>query len=133
MSHFFKKGPISNLQSVSGHTTYVWNFRVDNMPIILSSKVPTNFQEGDIISVAGEMKTNGNFGYCFYNETTGASFYFGTKRFIYTGIFLIVIGLPLILLLGLGLVFIGFGIYQIIIGKKIEKANEMLKSNLSKK
>lgn len=127
-----KKGGINNLKDVSHANLYVWSFRIDNTPVILSSKMPTSFLEGDNLTVVGEIKNGTFMAYCYKNETSGALSVFPVKRFYITGIILIIIGLPLILLLGVGLVLIGIGIYNLWIGNKIEGANRLLHSSMNR-
>lgn len=104
-------------------------FRLDNKPVMFRTRTLPSITEGDKIVVGGSEK-NGTFeALALRNLTTGAIYQPPTIfPMILAGV-LILIGIPLIALLGIGLIFVGFGGVVLFKAFKYRSAGALIKNH----
>lgn len=102
--------------------------RIDGKPVFFRSRAMPSVSEGDRIAVAGPMKGGTLNGYALGNVTTGAMYCPPTTiPMVLCGIVALV-GIPLILVLGIGLFFVAVGGWAVWKFSQIRKAGEMVRA-----
>jgi hypothetical protein len=102
--------------------------RLDGVPMIFKSRTLVSIDDGDVLAAAGATR-NGTFeAVALRNLTSGASYHPPTVGPMVLAALLIAAGLPLIALLGLGLLFVGFGAYVMWKCLQVRKAVALLKN-----
>lgn len=85
------------------------SFRIDGKPMFYRTRTLASFTEGDAASAVGTMKNGTLEALALRNHTTGATYHAPYVMPAILAAVLIVIGIPLIAVLGIGLLFVGFG------------------------
>jgi hypothetical protein len=102
--------------------------RIDGRPVFFRSRAMPSVSEGDRIAIAGPMKSGTLQGLALGNLTTGAMYCPNTTLPIIACAVVVVLGIPLIAILGIGLFFIAVGGWAVWKFLQIRKAGEMVRS-----
>ena len=108
------------------HKLQLFSFRIDGKPVIYRTAAFLSISDGDRVAVAGTMKNGMLEVAAFRNLSTGASYAPPTGGLTYVGWFMIVIGIPAIILMGLGFALIGFGIWMLSRVGNVKKAYKLV-------
>lgn len=102
------------------------SLRLGQKPVLFRTRTLPSISDGDQVAVAGSEK-NGTFqALALRNLTTGAIYAPPTMTAMILAAVLILIGIPLIALLGLGLFFVGYGAVVLYKAVQIRGAVSML-------
>lgn len=104
------------------------SLRIDNKPILFRSRTLPSVTEGDHVAVAGPLKNGTLEALALRNLTTGAAYHAPTTMVIILAAVLILIGIPLIAIVGIGLFFVGMGVFVLLRAFKVRKAVSMLQN-----
>jgi hypothetical protein len=111
------------------HTKHHVSLRVGQQPVEITLMSAADINDGETVSVAGKKKRDGTFrGFAIRNDSTRAVYAMPTAAGMAVGIFLVIIGMPLILLVGIGLVFIGAGGHLVFKMHRCKTAANMLRN-----
>lgn len=102
------------------------NFRIDNKPILFRTRTLASMNDGDTVAAAGSVKNGTLEAIAIRNLSTGASYHPPTVVAMVLAAVLILIGIPLIAVLGLGLLFVGYGGFVLYKAIRVRKAAAML-------
>lgn len=102
------------------------SMRLDNRPVLFRSRTLPSISEGDQIAAAGAEKNGTLEALALRNLTTGASYHPPTTMFMAGSALLIVLGVPLIPVLGIGLLFVGLGVWFLMRAFRVRSAVAML-------
>ena len=103
------------------------SLRIDNKPVSFRTRqgVPS-ISEGDKVAAAGSMKNGTLEATALRNLSTGASYQPATLWVMVLAGLLILLGVPMISFLGIGLIFIGFGVFFILKAWSVRQAIQAL-------
>jgi len=104
----------------------MFSFRINGRPISYRTRSFPSLSEGDVVGAAGKEKGGVLNAFGIRNFTTGVIYSPPTTMPIILCIVLMVIGIPLIAFLGLGLFFVGFGVFVLLRVLNVRKAAKML-------
>ena len=102
------------------------SMRLDSRPVLFRTRTLPSISEGDQIAAAGAEKNGTLEALALRNLTTGASYHPPTTMFMAGSALLIVLGIPLIPVLGIGLLFVGLGIWFLMRAFRVRSAVAML-------
>lgn len=102
------------------------SMRVEGKPVEFKTRSLPSISDGDEVVAAGSTKNGTLQAVAMRNVSTGASYFPPTTMPLVLGALLIVIGIPLIPLLGIGLFFGGFGAWVIYKCLNVRKAVKAL-------
>ncbi|MBI1366657.1 MAG: hypothetical protein GC153_11970 [Alphaproteobacteria bacterium] len=100
--------------------------RIDGEPVQFRTRSLPSVNDGDEVAAAGASKNGTLDALAMRNVTTGASYFPPTLTPMILGGVLVVIGIPLIPLLGIGLFFAGFGGWALFKAYNVRKAIKAL-------
>ena|SRR5712671_4341542 len=98
------------------------SLRIDNKPVLFRTRTLPSISDGDQVAMAGTVRNGTLEALAMRNLTTGAFYHLPTTMLIVLAVVVIVIGIPLIFVLGIGLFFIGCAVWIIMKAMKIRKA-----------
>jgi hypothetical protein len=104
------------------------SLRIDNKPILFRSRTLPSVSDNDQVAAAGPLKNGTLEALALRNLTTGAVYHPPTTMVLILSAILIVAGIPLIAFLGIGLFFVGMGVYMVLRALKIRKAVALLQT-----
>lgn len=104
------------------------SMRLNNKPVLFRTRTLPSISEGDYVAAAGKQKAGTLEAMAVRNLTTGALYAPPTIVAMIMCIVLILIGIPLIPMLGIGLVFSGLGVWILLRAIAVRRAVAMLKA-----
>jgi hypothetical protein len=93
---------------IAQHNTVI-TMRIDGRVVHFRTRTMPSISEGDVVAAAGKESGGTLYALALRNLTTGAIYCPATTLPMVGSIIVIVVGIPLIALLGLGLFFVGMG------------------------
>lgn len=102
------------------------SLRIDNRPVLFRTRQLPSISDGDRVAFAGSVKNGTLEALAMRNLTTGASYHLPTTTLMIIAVASIVLGIPLIVVIGIGLFFIGIGAWMFIKARNIGKAQAMV-------
>jgi hypothetical protein len=106
-------------------TAHAWSFRLNNRPSVYKSRQTASFSDGDELTAAGQDQHGTFMIISCRNETTGAVYESPATMVRVAAALMIVLGLPLMALI-IGFLMLPLGIYFLMLGQKMAKANALL-------
>lgn len=101
-------------------------FTVDAATAVMKSANAIVIETGDSVLVVGEKSRDGLFrAYAVNNLSRGVVSHCGSIAPLIVGIVFVVLGVPFILFMGLGLIFVGVGVWLLADAGKMAKARRM--------
>jgi len=110
---------------IAQHNTVI-TLRIDGRVVHFRTRTMPSISDGDLVAAAGTDSGGTLYALALRNLTTGAVYCPGTTLPIILAIVVIVIGIPLIALLGLGLFFVGMGAWILWRCLRTRKAGQMI-------
>ncbi|MBX3357592.1 MAG: hypothetical protein KF745_04105 [Phycisphaeraceae bacterium] len=105
------------------------SLRIESRPVLFRTRTLPSISEGDVVAVVGHEKNGTLEALVLKNVTTEAFYAPPTVMPMVLSVLLILIGIPLIALLGLGLLFVGFGGYVLYRVICVRRAISMLRDH----
>lgn len=105
----------------------LFSFRVNGVAVTFRTSLYPSIAEGDDVAVVGAMKDGAFRVVALRNLTTRADYYPPTGAMTFAGCIFVMVGIPAILLLGAGLILIGYGIWILMRASATRKAYRMLR------
>jgi hypothetical protein len=102
------------------------SLRIDNRPVLFRTRQLPSISDGDRVAFAGSVKGGTLEALAMRNLTTGASYHLPTTPLMIIAVISIVFGIPLILVIGIGLFFIGIGVWMFLKARNIGRAQAMV-------
>ena len=110
---------------IAQHNTVI-TLRIDGRVVHFRTRTMPSISEGDIVAAAGPDKSGTLYALALKNLTTGAVYCPSTTLPMIGAVVVILLGIPLIALLGLGLFFVGMGAWILLRCLRIRKAAAMI-------
>lgn len=104
------------------------SMRLDNKPVLFRTRTLASISDGDRVAAAGSEKDGTLDALAVRNLTTNSFYYAPTTTGLILAGLLIVIGIPLVALMGIGLLFIGLGAWFIWKALRVRKAVALLRA-----
>ncbi len=110
---------------IAQHNTVI-TLRIDGRVVHFRTRTMPSISEGDQVAVAGADKGGTLYALALRNLTTGAVYCPATTLPLIGSVIVIIVGIPLIALLGLGLFFCGMGGWLLWRCLQIRKAGQLV-------
>jgi hypothetical protein len=102
------------------------SMRLDNKPVLFRTRTLPSISDGDQVAASGPEKNGTLEALAVRNITTSSIYHAPTKSAIILAGLLIIIGIPLIAVLGIGLLFVAFGGWVLWKAFRVRKAVALL-------